>query len=435
MRPTRIGMLVLVLPALPVFLSGGLGGLAPAAATCLLAVGLILLDGTLGTQRDLTAVRTVSSRLSIGASARVRVAVRSQSRGRFTVVVRDGVPPTLHPDTPSGTVAVTSGQPDGAFEYRIRPDRRGSYLFDDAWIEVPGRLGLVRRPRRVMCVTRVSVVPDIRALRRYDLLARRAMTAEAGFRTVRRIGEGTEVERLREYLPGDPFRRIDWKATARRQRPITREMEAERRRHVMFLVDAGRWMSQPTDRLLKLDHALNAVLLAAHVADRCGDLTGVMTFADHVLSFLAPSSGRDHQARMLEELHTTPAALVEPAFTTAFREVAQRLKKRTLVVLISDFSDPTTANALLATLPVLSRRHLLLCIHLLDPALEALGTLSPKTLRDANRRALAEKLSIERRRTLDRLRAQGTHVATCRADALTATVVNRYLAIKGRGEL
>ena len=433
MRLTYLGLIVLLCPA--ALLTSGLVAqpLIPLFAF-LLAAGFVVLDATIGCPLVVKVERTVDSRLSVGAASGVSLRITNLSPRDLEIRVRDGAPLALNPDRHRIEISIDVNSAV-ELEYSVRPNRRVTYLFDDTWVELRGRVGLARRQHRVPCVTPISVVPDIRALRAWDLAARRAMTRETGFRAMRRIGEGSEVERLREYLPGDDNRRIDWKATSRRQRPITREMETERRRHVVFMVDCGRWMTQPVDRLLKVDHALNAALLAAHVADRAGDLTGVLTFSDRVLSWIPPSAGRAHQARLLEELHTTPAEPIEPSFPTAFRLLATRQTRRSLIVLFSDFGDPSTSEELRKTLPVLSRRHLVLCIHLLDPGIEDLATARPETLHDVNCRAIAHKLRHQRRRTLDGLRAHGAHVLEARAGELTAGVVNRYLDLKGRGEL
>lgn len=434
MRPTKRGLILLCAPA--VIVVAAAPGAPPiyAFAAFALAAGLVILDATAGCTPSVRIERTVGPRLSVGASSKVTLTVVNVASRPVQVCVRDGAPTGMNPDRHRIDVALPGGG-SSRVEYRARPDRRGTYLFDDAWVELPGRLGLAHRQHRIGCVTLVAVVPDIRALRAWDLLARRAMTREAGLRALRRIGEGSEVERLREYLPGDDYRRIDWKATARRQHPITREMEAERRRHVVFMVDCGRWMTQPVDRLLKVDHALNASLLASHVADRSGDLTGVLTFSDRVLSWIPPAAGRTHQAMLLEELHTTPVEPVEPSFPLAFRHLARRQRRRALIVLFSDFGDQATAADLLETLPVLARRHLVLCVQLLDPEIESLAAASPSDLLQVNRRAIAIKLRDERRLTLDRLRAQGAHVLEALAGSVTSAVVNRYLELKGRGEL
>jgi uncharacterized protein (DUF58 family) len=320
-------------------------------------------------------------------------------------------------------------------DLEVRPHRRGTFIVDGPWVTTTGRLGLSRRVRHAAHGATVTVVPDVRALRTFDLRTRRALLPERGFRPWQRAGEGSELARLREYVPGDDFRRIDWKATARRRRPVTREMEVERRRRVVFVVDAGRWMSQPTTRLLKLDHALNAVLLASHVAERLGDLVGLLTFSDRVLSWIPPGSGRRHQARILEELGATPTEPVESSFGLPFRHLVQHLDRRVLVVLLSDFGDPATALDLTHSLSVLSRRHLVLCVHLLDPAIEALARASPFTPEEAARRAIAEQLITERRRVLDRLRSRGARVVSCLPERLSQGTVDRYLSLRSRGAL
>ena len=433
MRPTRRGFLLLLSPAL----TAALVGVGQAGETLvLLHLGTILvamiLDGTLGVRRDAIRVtRHHDQRIAVGVRTLIRTRIENRSPRRMALLVRDGIPGGLFPDTVVHHLTLEPGAV-GCCETLIAPLRRGVFAMEHVWVRLPGILGLVGRILQCDVRSEISVIPDVRPLRAYDIKARILLSSAPGFRRLRRAGEGGEVARLREYRPGDDPRRIDWKATARHLSPITREMEAERNRNIVFVIDAGRWMGQPVGDLLKVDHAINAVLLAGHVAERHGDLTGVQVFSDRILTFQAPGRGRRHRLETLERLHRAPVEPVEPDFDEAFRHLALNLRKRSMVILFSDFSDPVTARSLLRSLTIVSRRHLVLCVHILDPGVEDHVGRRPETLQDLARRAIAEELHRERKHVLDHLRFRGVHVLECRADALTAELVNRYLDIKQR---
>jgi uncharacterized protein (DUF58 family) len=156
----------------------------------------------------------------------------------------------------------------------VRPRRRGDYKFGDTTLRWLGPLGLVVRQGKVATAVPVKVYPNLLDVRRYDLMLRRNRLQELGLRSARQFGEGTEFERLREYTPDDEYRRINWKATARRHRPITVEYQTERSQNVIAILDCGRMMQSPVQQMAKLDYAVNAVLLLSYVASGKGGQDG-----------------------------------------------------------------------------------------------------------------------------------------------------------------
>src|ERR687884_2097534 len=183
-----------------------------------------------------------------------------------------------------GPAVVATACPGESVTYRVQPGQRGDYAFGDLFVRAEGPLGLVRRQWRLPDTGRaVRVYPNLRDLRKYDLLVRRGLQVQPGASAVRLPGASTAFERVREYLPDDEFRRVNWKATARRGEPMVNQFEAERSQNLVVVLDAGRLMAARADapaadpsqallagelgaELTKLDHALNSALLLAYVA-------------------------------------------------------------------------------------------------------------------------------------------------------------------------
>ena len=211
--------------------------------------------------------------------------------------------------------------------YHVRPLQRGDYQFANLNLRWRGPLGLVVRQAAVEASSPVKVYPNLLDVRRYDLLLRRNRLQELGLRHTRLFGEGTEFERLREYLPDDDFRRINWKATARRNRPVTTEYQTERSQNVVAVLDIGRMMQSPVDQIAKLDYVVNAVLFLAYVATAKGDKVGLMTFADSVSQFVSPHHGRGQFYRLLEMLYGVKAQPVEPDYRQALSTLARKQRK------------------------------------------------------------------------------------------------------------
>ena len=295
-----------------------------------------------------------------------------------------------------------------------------------------GPLKLTIRQAKIQASEPVKVYPNLLNIRRYDLLLRQNRLQEMGLRHTRIFGEGTEFERLRDYLPDDDFRRIEWKATARHNRPVTIEYQTERSQNVFAVLDIGRMMQSPINQIAKLDYAINAVLLLAYVATGKGDKIGLMTFADQIVAFLTPRQGRGQFYRMLESLYAVQAQPVEPDYRRAFNYLALKQRRRALVLIFTDLSGGLSIQSLLNSIATLARRSLPLVVTISDPDIHAAARQIPSTSQAVYERAAATQLLDARKIMLDRLHHQGILTLDVPADQLSTAVINRYLELKGR---
>ena len=199
----------------------------------------------------------------------------------------------------------------------LKPLRRGDYRFGPCHLRYTGVLGMVRRQHRFPIDAPVKVYPNLMEVRKYELLARRDQLFEIGLKNARRLGEGTEFERLRDYEKDDDYRRIYWPATAKLHRPITMDYQPERSQSVIVLLDAGRLMTAPLGPLSKLDYAINTTLLLAYVAIVRGDRVGLLTFADNVTGYFEPDRGRRQFLALLEALYKVQPQQVESDYLKA----------------------------------------------------------------------------------------------------------------------
>lgn len=375
--------------------------------------------------------REHDTKLSLGIDNPVHLTVRHRGRRPLAVWLRDEAPDAFIVDNRimSSTVA-----PRESWQsvYHVRPLRRGDYRFGNLNLRWRGPLGFVMRQGQVLAAGPVKVYPNLLDVRRYDLMLRQNRLQEMGLRHTRVFGEGTEFERLREYLPDDEYRRIDWKATARRNRPVTVEYQTERSQNVVAVLDTGRMMQSPVANIAKLDYVVNAVLLLAYVATGKGDKVGLMTFADDIGQFLSPHQGRGQFYRMLEMLYGVEAEPVEPDYRRALAYLALKQRKRSLVVIFTDLSGGLTMQSLVSHVAVLTRRSLPLVVTISDPDVHAAARQRPANSLAAYQRAAAGQLLDERKVALDTLQRQGVHTLDVPANQLSIAVINRYLELKGR---
>ncbi len=371
------------------------------------------------------------SKLSLGVQNPVTLSVRNRFRRGTSFEVRDEAPEAFQIETRllSGTVAAL-GTWTGV--YHLQPLRRGDYSFGDITLRWKGPFGLALRQETVKAAGPVKVYPNLLDVRMYDLLLRKNRLQELGLRTTRMFGEGTEFERLREYLPDDEYRRINWKATARRHRPVTVQYQTERSQTVMAVLDTGRMMQSPVANIAKLDYAVNAVLFLGYVASGKGDRVGVMSFADDVSHYLAPRQGRGQFYRMLEVLYSVDAQQVEPNYRKALTYLAVKQRRRALVVIFTDLSSGASLDSLVAQVSLLARSSLPLVVTISDPDVHAAATQEPKDSLAVYQRVSAAQMLDERRVVLDTLRRRGVLTLDVPANQLSLAVINRYLELKGR---
>ncbi|MEW6401589.1 MAG: DUF58 domain-containing protein, partial [Chloroflexota bacterium] len=328
-------------------------------------------------------------------------------------------------------------QPLGTWQgiYHVQPVRRGDYQFGDISLRWLGPLRLVLRQGKVKATNPVKVYPNLLDVRKYDLMLRRNRLQEIGLRNTRMFGEGTEFERLREYLPDDEYRRINWKATARRHRPVTIQYQTERSQNVMAVLDTGRMMQSPVADIAKLDYAVNAVLLLGYVATGKGDRVGVMSFADDVSHYLAPRQGRGQFYRMLEVLYGVDAQQIEPNYRKALTYLAAKQRRRALIVIFTDLSSGASMESLVAQVTLLARSNLPLVVTISDPDIHKASEQHPTDSLSVYQRATARQMLDERKIVLDTLRKRGVLTLDVPANQLSLAVINRYLELKGKTSL
>jgi uncharacterized protein (DUF58 family) len=435
--PTRrwlVGAALLAVVAPVALVRPWAAGLLPALD--LLWVAALLVDW-LGTSRPraLAVTREAPAAFGVGRAATVRYRWRHAGRRPLTLEVREALPAPLGgAETPTRRLRVPSGE---GLDERLElvPVRRGAGAGGILAVRALGPLGLAWRQESVTLPWSATVYPTVpdTALRALPLqVARRR---EAGLRAIRRPGEGRLFEGLREWVPGDETRVIDWKATARRGKPIARQYEDERRQQVLLVIDAGRLLTAEVGGVPRLEAVIVAALQVARAAVEHDDNIGLMVFADVVQRYVAPARGRRGLRAVLEGLAHAEGRLAESDYPTAFRYLAARNRKRALTVLFTDVVDRTASDALVAHAASLRPRHLPLAVTLRDPALEGLAARRPESAAAAFERAAAEELLGAREAALAEMRGRGVMVLDVPPASAGEAVVARYHGLKRRGML
>lgn len=436
--PTTLAVALLtggLLPAVLAFIAPAFGWVALAWNVAIVA--LCVVDFILAPRGfEVRVERQVEDVLSSGVPNRVVLRFEGSGRAANTSgEMRDTVPVGLGVEGHRQRFRLSAREGStAAVTYRVTPPTRGDLEFGDVHVRLSGPLGLCARQLRVPLSRKVKVYPDLTALTREALQLAQAQDAPSD-RTIRKPSEGTEFESLREYRPGDDYRTLDWKATARRARMMVRVHQPERNQPVLLFIDCGRHMAGVVGGRRKLDHAVDAALRLAKVSLDKGDLVGVVAFAREVKTYLPPRKGSEHLRAITSALYRIEAALEESQYGKALDLAFARHHRRTLVVLFTDLQDPETSAGLLARTLALRPRHLPLVVSLLDEDVERAATNEPVEVHDAFVRHTAAVLEDDYKRTTAQLRNAGALALRAPATRFGAAAVNEYLRVKSRGLL
>lgn len=399
--------------------------IAPAAALALLLIALI--DGWLAGGL-IRFDYSVPVDVEVGQPAPLRVnAEIARDSDAALPEASIGFDPRLGADGKAEFTLQPTGKASGFSGFgEAIPMRRGTGALHDMWLRWPGPLGLAVRQKHVSLDAQIRVWPDLSPVRSPVL---QAFMRDAQFGLVaRRIrGEGTQFEALSEYQPGMDRRRIDWKASARHTALYARENESERDNQVVLAFDCGQSMSEPVDGLPRIDRAVSAGLTAAYIALKGGDKVSLFGFADtpQVMTPFVTDTRAFHRLQSAAaELDYTPR---EPNFTLALATLTARLKRRSLIILFSDFTDPTSAEMMVESVERLVRHHLVIFVTMVDTELEELAATEPDNMGDIAVAVSADALATQRALVLQRLRRLGVNVIEAPHDAIGYQLIDLYL--------
>ena len=434
---------------------------------------------------DFEVWRTFEPKMNLGVPNVVTLHARSQSRQKSTLILRDEVPasfavatsepPRFQDNVPLPTlpraILKLETQDEESGQYKLTPNRRGDFRFGDLSARYGTVLGLwFRQFKRTLPDDRARVYPDTTGVRRYELALREGKMRDIGLHLLKLRGRGTEFESLRDYTSDDEFKSINWKASARSGKLIATNYEIERDQTVVICLDCGRMMTSmasskaeisavqtaatadenwqkdapkagaPVSETLetplsKLDCAINATVLLAHVCASMGDNVGLLLFSDTVLNYLPPRKGRIQTGQIIEALYGAQPSLVEPDYQVAYEYLLTRRLRRSLIVTFTDIIDPEASRELLNASAALRRKHNALCVTINNRDVTELAVQTPQTSSELYEKAMAQRMLSQRESALENLRAFGVGILDVEARQLSVATVNRYLNMKSRGVL
>lgn len=426
----------LVIGAAPVALL--IAGVAPGAWVVAPALGcalllLVVADGLIAGRIRHLDVKVITD-VEVGGEGWLEVHAGFGPGSRGAVRCALAADPRLMPDgrAEAALFALEGGLWQVAIGYR--PVRRGTGAIERLWLNWSGPLGLGARQHAQDVGQAVRVWPNVAAVRS-PALQTFLKDALHGLIARRIRGAGTEFEALSEYQPGMDKRRIDWKSSARHAHLYAKEYEAERNNQIVFAFDCGQAMCEPVGGLPRIDRAVSAALATAYVALRGGDRVALYGFAARPELFTPFITHPGEFRRLQQAAAGLDYHAQEPNFTLALATLAGRLQRRSLIVVFSDFTDPTSAQLMIESIGRLTQRHRVLFVTLADEELDALSTAAPDGLQDLAMAVTADSLLRQRALVLSRLRQLGVDVIEAPHERIGTRLIDAYLSIKRKGAI
>jgi len=358
------------------------------------------------------------------------------------------LPPEIESPWADMECALAPGTERSRVSWPCTPRRRGRYVIENVYIEADSPLGLWAVRRVAPARTELRVYPNLLG-ERSQLAALFLNRGTLGIHAQRQVGKGREFEKLREYMPGDSYEDIHWKATAKRCRPVTKVFQIERTQEVYVVIDASRLSAREVqapgaDAALgtttQLERFITAAMVLGLVAERQGDLFGVLAFDDQVRSFVRARNGKAHYAACRDALYTLTPRRVNPDFAEVCAFVRLRMRRRALLIFLTNLDDPVLAESFTRDLEVLGRHHLVLVNMITAPEVAPLFS-DPEvsTTDDLYRRpdglyrCLGGHLQWQSLRELEQvLRRRGVRMTLVDNELMCPQLVSQYINVKQR---
>lgn len=374
-------------------------------------------------------VADAPAHVGVGADVTIALELSTKAFPRLHAVLRaeTGAPLRASRDarvrTRKGTVRV---------EAPFEAPRRGGAELSAVWSQLDGPLRLFRRIDRHTIDAPVAIVPNVERVRQLAL-AHFGHQPHGGVHVTRKRGDGGELDSLEQYEPGMDLRKVDWKSSARHQQLQVRRFRIEQNQRLILCTDTGRLMADAIDGLERLDHAIHAMLLLSRVALKNGDLVGVHAYGESPRAWVPPAGGMRQMARIKHGLATLDARAEETNHVLGVHRLVAQLKRRSLIVIFTEFGDATTAELMVEHLGHLARKHLVIFVALDDPAIEEPLETLPREPADLAAAAVAGGMRQDRQRVLRRLSRMGVDVISGPPGPAALQLLARYVHVKRRG--
>jgi uncharacterized protein (DUF58 family) len=380
----------------------------------------------------LDAKRKLPMVFSLGDVNTVTISIQNFSTYDFSCTVIDELPHQLQIRDFEKHAKVQAGK-TCEIRYEIKPLTRGAYSFGQIHLFASGRIGLLQRRFRIAAEAEIPVFPSILQMKKYELRAFNRMAQFEGLKRMRRIGHSYEFDQIKNYVRGDDYRSINWKASSRRSHLMVNQYEDERSQQIYCIIDKSRAMRMPFEGLSLMDYAINTSLVISNIALQKHDRAGLITFSDKIGAAIKSDSKPNHLQKLLQALYREQERPVEANFELLFQATSTLIQGRSLILLFSNFESTHALDRVLPILRRINTRHLLVVIFFENTEIENLAARPVTTVEEIYQQTTAQQFLAEKRLLAQKIQQHGIQAVLTRPEDLSIDTINKYLEMKARG--
>jgi uncharacterized protein (DUF58 family) len=397
-------------------------------------IGLAILDVLLlyTQKKQITAQRIVPDKLSNGDDNKIEIQIQNNFNIPLHFEIIDEIPFQFQERNFIRKIYITSNKTQN-LNYYLRPNFRGAYHFGNLIIYAISKIGIFKRRFNFNVNQTIKVYPSIIQLKKFELNTIHNNLISYGLKKVRKIGQTTEFEQIREYVIGDNIKNINWKATAKRNSLMVNQYQEEKNQSIYLIIDKGRVMHMPFNKLTLLDYAINSTLVMANVILSKSDKAGMFTFSKKVENLIIADNKKNQMSRFLENLYKIESNLYESDFSRLFVDVKKHINSRSLLILFTNFETLESLQRQLPYLRAIAKQHLLLIVFYENTELSMLTSKKAESTQDIFDQVISQKYISEKQTIVNELIKHGIYSVLTKPENLTIDTINKYLEIKAKG--
>lgn len=384
--------------------------------------------------KGISAQRILPEKLSNGDENPVKIDIKNNYDFKINVKVIDEIPFQFQKRDFLIEKQIAPGR-NTFFQYILEPKERGEYNFGNLNVYVASPLGFVSKRFNFQKDANLPSYPSFIHLRKYELMAIQSEFMLGGIKKIRKLGHTMEFEQIKEYVPGDDIRTINWKATSKTNRLMVNQFQDEKSQRIFMLIDTGRTMKMPFKGLSLLDYSINATMALSHIILKKGDRAGMMTFSKKTENKIAAENKSGQLRKISEALYNIKTDFFESDFNRLYQDVKYSLNQRSLILLFTNFETLDSLNRQLKYLRGIAKNHLLVVVFFKNSELQTLIHKNPESMQGIYDEIIAEKFEFEKKLIIQELRKYGIYTVYTLPENLNIDIINKYLEIKARGIL
>ncbi len=399
-------------------------------------VGLTCVDALIvfSSKEPIAIERKLNNRLNLGDENHVVLTIKNATAQPINFSMIEGFPVEMQVRSTvfKGIVGSDSSKD---FRYNFVPKRRGEFEFGDVFVIIRSMFFLASRRIDYPLKETVHVYPSVLQMKQYELQVFQQQKTSAGIKKIRRLGNNSEFEQIKNYVQGDELKTINWKATSRRNELMVNQYQEEKSQNIYCIIDKSRNMQMEFDELSMLDYSINSSLVFSNIALRKGDKAGLITYSDKIGTMLAAERSGGQMRRIQEALYNQKTQYKESNFELLYNSIRRTVKSRSLLVLFTNFETEFAMRRAMPYLRKLNQKHVLMVVFFQNSELQELAFQPSKTIHEVYQSAVAERMISIKTKVARELRQNGIQTVLTLPEELSINTINKYLELKAKGAI